>query len=125
MYEMEQALPIPLIVVRRPYFDEFLAGTKTTEFRRHRRPFTERVFYAGRRAAITFRYNLAPRLPATVMKFEARPLIEVPEMIGFYEGMSMRDEVALIHLAFTDADLVATRRALVAYPGLIGQDRPA
>jgi hypothetical protein len=31
MREMEQALPILLIA-----FDEFLAGTKTTEFRRHR-----------------------------------------------------------------------------------------
>ena len=101
--------------MRRPYFDEFVSGTKTIEFRRHRRPFTERVYYPGRRVVITFRYNLAPRLPAIVVRFESKPLIQVPDMIGFYSDMEMLDEVALIHLAISDEDRELTHFALSQY----------
>jgi hypothetical protein len=91
--------PIPLIAVRRGYYEAFRAGSKTIEYRRHKPPFTARVFYPGRRVRIRCGYGRAyPELPATVTRFETKPLAEVPEMEGFYADMRPDDEIALIHL---------------------------
>jgi hypothetical protein len=103
-------IKIPLVVVRRIYFDEFLNGSKTIEYRRHRPPFTERVFYPGRAVRISYRYDLgAPRLSAIVSRFEAKPLREQPDMIGFYDDMELDDEVALIHLAIEPLEIERLR----------------
>ena len=103
-------IPVPIIVVRRIYFEEFLAGTKTAEFRRHRAPFTQRVFYPGRAVRIAYGYdNAKPRLGATVRHFEAKPLREVPDMIGFYADMKMDDEIAIIHLMIDPSEIERLR----------------
>jgi hypothetical protein len=48
----------PLIVVKRVYFDQFAAGTKMVEYRRHRKPFTQRAFYPGRWVRIAYNYDI-------------------------------------------------------------------
>jgi hypothetical protein len=91
---------LPLIVVKRCYWDDFRAGTKTIEYRRHKRQFTARVYYPGRRVRIAYNYNLAlhPTLMATVKRFEVALASVHPEMLDFYQGLRPSDEIALIHL---------------------------
>lgn len=90
---------VPVIVVRRIYFDQFRSGAKTVEYRRHRRPLTIKVFYPGRRVTIACGYTKGRlTLHATVRRFEVKPLRQVPEMAGFYADLGPEDELALIHL---------------------------
>jgi hypothetical protein len=49
---------LPLIVVKRCYYDEFSSGVKTIEYRRHKGQFNACVFYPGRRVRIAYNYNL-------------------------------------------------------------------
>ena len=51
------APPIPLIVMRRIYYEAFCDGTKTVEYRRHLRPFKQTTYYPGRIVRLTYRYN--------------------------------------------------------------------
>ena len=62
----------PLIVVKRVYYDQFAAGTKTVERRLHRPPFTVRAFYPGRWVRLAYNFNVAktPSLIAKVTSFE-------------------------------------------------------
>jgi hypothetical protein len=96
---MVDPAPVPLIAVRREYYEAFASGVKTIEYRRHRPPFTARVFYPGRRVRIRCGYGLArPELLATVARFEVKLLADVPRMLGFYPDLAQKDELALIHL---------------------------
>lgn len=91
------------------------SGAKTTEYRRHRPPFTDRVFYPGRWVRIAYSYNiklhptliapsptcsgvLLPRKsngPAT----DSPQREQVADILGFckprrflYDGVSMDDD---------------------------------
>jgi len=90
----------PLIVVKRCYYDEFLSGAKTIEYRRHQGSFNARVFCPGRRVRIAYNYNLNlyPSLIATVTRFEVASASAHPEMLDFYQDLQPNDEIALIHL---------------------------
>ena len=94
----------PLIVVKRVYYDAFLAGEKTIEYRRHRAPFTMRAFYPGRWVRIAYNYDLAryPHLLARVVAFSVAPAREHPELATLYKGLGPDDEIALISLAIDD-----------------------
>jgi hypothetical protein len=65
------------MMVKRICFDEFAAGTKDTEYRRHRGQFTARAFRPGRRVVIGYRYDHAkaglPHLDVIVRSFEVQP----------------------------------------------------
>jgi hypothetical protein len=94
----------PLIVVKRMYYDQFAGGTKTIEHRRHRPPFTARVFYPGRVVRIAYNFNIkkTPSLLAMVISFSiapARSLNEHPELIEVWPTLLPDDEIALIKLA--------------------------
>jgi hypothetical protein len=92
-------MKIPLIVVKRIYFDEFASGQKTIEYRRYGRVFTERTFYPGRRVRIKYQYNNgAPELAAMVRLFECRLARDGPDLSAVYPGLKPDDEIALIHL---------------------------
>ena len=97
------------LILKRCYFDEFAAGTKTTEYRRHQGQFTARNFRIGRRILIAYRYDHAkaglPHLTGVVRSFEVRPAHGsfLAEMQETYPDMQPGDEVALIGL-----DLVKT-----------------
>jgi hypothetical protein len=97
---MEQ-IKRPLIVVKRRFYDQFVDGTKTIEYRRHRPPYTIRVFYPGRAVRIGFNYNLArfPVLNATVVSFTVEPARAHPAMLDLYPQLQPDDEIALIKLA--------------------------
>jgi hypothetical protein len=90
----------PLIVVKRRYYDEFIAGTKTVEYRRHRKPFTERAFYPGRWVRIAYSYNINkfPSVLARVTGFAVAPARDHPAMREVYPQLGDADELALIHL---------------------------
>jgi hypothetical protein len=92
---------VPLIVVKRRWFDAFATGLKTVEYRRYGRTFTERTFYPGRPVRIWFSYD--PRrsgeLSATVRKFERVTAQVCPEILAIYSDLTMRDLIAAIHLA--------------------------
>jgi hypothetical protein len=96
---------LPLIVVKRVYFDQFASGEKTVEYRRHRPPFTSRAFYPGRWVRITNNYNLArtPVLLAQVVSFEIdsahRLLSRVPALALIYPDLLSEEEIAAIALA--------------------------
>lgn len=96
---------LPLIVVKRHWFDEFAAGRKTVEYRRYGRMFTERTFYPGRTVRITFNYNpvRSPFLLAIVKAFQRVFARDVPDMpIGVYPDLTPNDALALIHLEIID-----------------------
>ncbi|SRR6266851_5877004 len=98
---MERPVKAPLIVVRRAYFDQFEAGTKTIEHRRHRPPVTARVFYPGRLVRIAYNFNVKrhPSVLARVISFDVAAARENPKMIEIYPDVLLDDEVALITLA--------------------------
>jgi hypothetical protein len=90
----------PLIVVKRVYYEQFAAGTKTIEYRRHRKPFTKRAFYVGRWVRLAYSYNINkyPSLIARVTEFELAPARDHPAMRDIYPDLADDDELALIHL---------------------------
>ncbi len=98
---MEHPVRTPLIVVKRAYFDQFAAGSKTVEYRRHRPPFTARTFYPGRWVRIAYNYDVkrCPSLIAQVISFDVAPARDHPELIEVYPTLLPDDELALIKLA--------------------------
>ena len=102
-------LAIPLIVVKRVYFDEYATGRKTIEYRRYGRMFTERTFYPGRRVRIKYQYNNnAPELAATVRRFEWALACDGPDLSTVYPSLKPDDEIALIHLQIVDRERPAS-----------------
>ena len=91
---------LPLIVVKRVYFDLFAAGTKTVEYRRYKKPFTEGAFYVGRWVRIAYNYNINkyPSLIARVTGFAVAPARDHPAMFELYRDLQPDDELALVHL---------------------------
>jgi hypothetical protein len=102
----------PLIVVKRVFYDAFAAGTKTTEYRRHRPPFTRRSLFPGREILIACNYNIkrepAPML-ARVLSFDVMPTWQameyikvstrgdrVPSLTDMYHNLVDDDEIAAI-----------------------------
>ena len=96
-------------ILRRCYFDEFAAGAKKIEYRRHRGQFTARNFRIGRRIVIAYRYDHAkaglPHLIGVVRSFEVVPAHGsfLAEMQETYPDMQPGDKAALVGL-----DLVET-----------------
>jgi hypothetical protein len=86
------------------FFDQYAAGTKTIEYRRHRGHFTERTFWPGRPIVIRYSYNAAqsPELAARVVRFEVRRLEDTGEsaagLKSIYPALADGDEIAMIHL---------------------------
>jgi len=98
---------VPMIVVKRKWFDEFAAGRKTIEYRRYGRMFNEAVFYPGRAVRIANGYdpNRAPVLHAVVKRFERTLACDCAHMpTGAYPDLKPEDELALIHLEVLAAE---------------------
>lgn len=104
---------LPLIVVKRVYFDQYAAGTKTIEYRRHRKPFTRTAFYPGRWVRIAPNFNIKkhPALIAEIVSFRACPAFECFEALPLqrardqferlrelYPGIEPETEIAMIGL---------------------------
>lgn len=94
------------LAVRRIYYEQFLAGTKDTELRRHHRAFNARVFYPGRRVRLSISYNikLFPGVLAVVIAFEIRKASLLPPhhaaaVLDVYPNLSTDTEIAMIKLA--------------------------
>lgn len=75
-------------------------GSKTVEFRRHRRPFIASTFRAGRLVRIAYNFDITrnPSLLAMVTAFDVVPAREHPELRAIYPDLRADDEVALITL---------------------------
>ncbi len=93
-----------LLIVRRIYFEQFAAGTKTIEYRRHRGQFTVRNFWVGRQVRIAFRYDFeAAGLPFLISQIAffrvelARGAL-LADMRETYPDLSEGDEIVLIKL---------------------------
>ena len=95
---------MPMLIVRRVYFDQFLAGTKDTEYRRHRHAFNERVFYPGRRIRLGYHYNikLVPSVIAVVVAFEVKQARHLKHqaaaLLDVYPDLTADQEIAIIKL---------------------------
>jgi hypothetical protein len=91
----------PLIVVRRAEYEAFAAGTKTIEYRRHRRPFTRAAFYPGRIVRLAYNFNVKshPSRLAIVRAFDVRPAASIGiDLSPYYPDLAASDELALIKL---------------------------
>jgi hypothetical protein len=89
-----------LLIIKRSYWDQFADGTKTIEYRRHRRMFTTRTFWPGRSVRIVYQYrNATPTLMAEVTRFDVDRAANHPFMTEIYPDLAPSDEIALIHLA--------------------------
>jgi hypothetical protein len=107
----------PLIVVKRVYYDQFEAGTKTVERRLHRPPFTARAFYPGRWVRLAYNYNVAkmPSLIAKVTSFDVTRACDLESAVYYallqiYPQIVPDSELALITLAVMEraGDALAT-----------------
>jgi hypothetical protein len=100
---MSEPKPYPL-VVKRVFFEQFARGEKTTEYRRHRRPFTANTYWPGRSIVIRYNYDPArsPELAARVARFEVGRLDEIGDIAAalktIYRDLADADEIAMIHL---------------------------
>lgn len=100
----------PLIVVKREFYDQFIAGTKTVEYRRHRRPFLATTYYPGRFVRLAYSYDVYkyPTRLARVVSFELlrveqlRP-DEIAGLQTLYRDLVGSDEIALITIALHEA----------------------
>jgi hypothetical protein len=93
--------PIPMIIVKRQFYDAFDSGEKTTEYRRHRGLFTARTFWTGRSVRIAYSYNVK-RYPSLIALVEGLD-VELAEthlerLRAHYPDLQSTDEIALIHL---------------------------
>jgi hypothetical protein len=100
----------PLLVVKRVYYEQFAAGTKTIEYRLHRKPFTKHTYYPGRFVRLAYNYDVKryPSMLAIVRSFEvvrakdARSLWITNEsataIFDVYPDLEPDDELALITL---------------------------
>jgi hypothetical protein len=97
-------MKIPLLVVRRVFFDQFVSGEKTIEYRRHRPPFTIRTFYPGRQVRLAYTYNITHSIShlVKIASFEivpARRLWERVPLLDVYPDLLPGDEIAMIGVA--------------------------
>jgi hypothetical protein len=97
-------LKAPMIVVLKPIYQRFISGEKTVEYRRHRAPFTEGVFYVGRIARLAYNYNLK-RYPSRLAKVEAfeiarvgDPILDGIDLASHYGELAPGTEIAMIRL---------------------------
>lgn len=100
----------PLIVVKREFYDQFLAGTKTVEYRRHRRPFLATTYYPGRYVRLAYSYdvNKYPTRLARVVSFEVLRVEQLRAsehmlLQTVYRDLVGSDEIALITIALHEA----------------------
>jgi hypothetical protein len=102
--------PFP-IIVKKEVYERYANGEKTAEYRRHRSPYLERIFYPGR--PVLIRYNRdatkGPSLRAWVVRFEALPLIaldadRVTSLRRFVRDLADSEEIAVVHLTFNPPD---------------------
>jgi hypothetical protein len=98
---MEHPVRPPLIVVKRVYFEQYAAGVKTIEYRRHRPPFAAHTFYPGRWVRIAYNFDVKrfPSLLARVISFDVAPARDHPALIEVYPTLLPDDELVLIALA--------------------------
>jgi hypothetical protein len=95
----------PLIVVKRAYFEQFEEGTKTVEYRLHRKPFTRHAFYPGRFVRLAYNYDIKryPSLIARIVTFEVLRVEQLRasehiDLTRHYPDLRASDEIALIAL---------------------------
>lgn len=90
----------PLIVVKRKYYDQFVSGEKTIEYRRIRGSFTERVYYSGRRVKLAYNYDIGrfPYLTATVTCFAQQPARLCPQLMELDPTLDPDEPIAAIYL---------------------------
>jgi hypothetical protein len=90
----------PLLVVKRVYYEQFAAGTKTIEYRLHRKPFTKHAFYPGRFVRLAYNYDIKrfPSMLAIVRSFELAPARDHRALREVYPDLRDDDELALITL---------------------------
>jgi hypothetical protein len=94
----------PLLVVKRVYYEQFAAGTKTVEYRLHRKPFTKRTYYPGRFVRLAYNYDVKryPSMLAIVRSFELGTAGDIgdhhPAIYDAYPDLEPDDELALITL---------------------------
>jgi hypothetical protein len=95
----------PLLVVKRVYYEQFAAGTKTIEYRLHRKPFTKRTYYPGRFVRLAYNYDIKryPSLIARIVTFEVLRVDQLRasehiDLTRHYPDLRAPDEIALITL---------------------------
>jgi hypothetical protein len=94
---------LPMIVVRREFYDAFLNGSKTTEYRRNKRPFTTKTFYTGRTVRLAYHYNI--RLyPSRLARINQTNIVQACSLDNFaslrksYPDLTPEDEIICIGL---------------------------
>lgn len=99
---MAQPVKTPLLVVKRVFFDQFMSGEKTVEYRRHRPPFTVKTFYPGRLVRLAYTYNIKASVSHLVLvaSFELIPahrlIKRLPVLLDIYPDLQRNDEIAAI-----------------------------
>jgi hypothetical protein len=92
----------PLIVVKRRFFEQYLAGQKDTEYRRP--PYTQRNFYPGRAVRIAYRYDIA-RHPVTEARVVDSAIVPASacdrDLLHHYPDLTPTDEIIVIKLVIT------------------------
>lgn len=98
---------LPMIVVRRKFYDAFLDGSKTTEYRRHKRPFTEKTFHAGRTIRLAYHYNIR-LFPSRLARITRVTIVPAGSLDNFeslrasYPDLAPSDEIIAIGLVLLD-----------------------
>jgi hypothetical protein len=93
-----------LLIVKKRFFNAFASGEKSTEFRRHRAPFTKRVYFPGRWVRIAYNYDVrrSPSLVAQVIRFDVALAGDHPEaeaLRSVYPDLPDDAEIAAIALS--------------------------
>ena len=127
--DLGQSNPIvklPMIVVRREFYDAFVNGSKTTEYRRNKRPFTTETFYTGRTIRLAYNYNLN-RFPSRLARItdvnilRAGSLDRYTSLQRSYPDLTPEDEIICIGL-----DLLPPSASSPGSPiGLVTTPNPA
>lgn len=96
-------LKAPLIVVKKPIYYRYLDGSKTIEYRLHRKPFTRGAFWPGRIVRLAYNYNIKinPSRLARVVAFNVATAGDIGKAIDLasdYGELDPATEIALIEL---------------------------
>lgn len=86
------------IPLKKKYFEQFVGGEKTEEFRLYGKRWNERICAPGRDVVLSCGYSGA-RLNGTIRAFNVRRVADVPVMREVYPDVAADAMVACISIA--------------------------
>lgn len=99
-----QAIKPLFIPLKKQYYEEFVSGTKTVEYRKYGLGWNEDTCQIGRPVVISLGYGKNRRSKGTITSFGIIPSTQVPSAREVYGTQKV--DIAMIGIDLTDIDFI-------------------